>query len=139
MDPRSTRSYRNLLHPIVAMLCARNVRAMISALASAAAAAAAVANMKQNIRSKTLGPRITIDGKIRRNHAQQLVLKTTPICTVYCTVRIPFVYAGLFLPRCSMQAVFPIAEVSVCLSVCHSVNCDKTNESSAEILIPHER
>jgi len=24
-------------------------------------------------------------------------------------------------------------------SVCHSVNCDKTNESSAEILIPHER
>jgi len=44
-----------------------------------------------------------------------------------------------FLPRCSMQPVFPIAKVSVCLSVCHSVNCDKTNESSAEILIPHER
>ena len=37
-----------------------------------------------------------------------------------------------------MQAVLPIAKVSVCLSVCHSVNCDKTNESSAEILIPHE-
>ena len=48
-----------------------------------------------------------------------------------------------FLPRCSMQPVFPIAMVSVCPSVCpsvcHSVNCDKTNESSAEILIPHER
>ena len=47
------------------------------------------------------------------------------------------------LPRCSMQAVSPTANVSVCpsvcLSVCHSVNCDKTNESSAEILIPHER
>ena len=29
--------------------------------------------------------------------------------------------------------------MSVRPSVCHSVNCDKTNESSAEILIPHER
>ena len=29
--------------------------------------------------------------------------------------------------------------LSVRPSVCHSVNCDKTNESSAEILIPHER
>ena len=29
--------------------------------------------------------------------------------------------------------------LSVCLSVCHSLNCDKTNESSADILIPHEK
>jgi len=28
---------------------------------------------------------------------------------------------------------------SVRLSVCHNMNCDKTNESSAEILIPHKR
>ena len=38
-----------------------------------------------------------------------------------------------------MQVVFPIAKVYVCPSVCHSVNCDKMNESSAEILITHER
>ena len=52
--------------------------------------------------------------------------------------------SGQFLPRCIVcNAVLPIAKVSVCLSVClsvcHGVNCDKTNESSAEILIPHER
>jgi len=40
------------------------------------------------------------------------------------------------------NAVFPIAKVSVCPSVCLSitrVNCDKTNESPAEILIPYEK
>ena len=47
------------------------------------------------------------------------------------------------------RAVFPIAKVSVCPSVRRvrlsvrpsvtRVNCDKTNESSAEILIPYER
>ena len=36
------------------------------------------------------------------------------------------------------NAVFPILKVSVCQSVT-CVNCDKMNESSAEILIPHER
>jgi len=34
------------------------------------------------------------------------------------------------------RAVFPTAKVSVCPSVTR-VNCDKTNESSAEILIPY--
>ena len=41
-----------------------------------------------------------------------------------------------------MHAVFPMAKVSVCLSVPPSVtrvNCDKMNESSADILIPCER
>ena len=46
----------------------------------------------------------------------------------YCTL----------LPRCSMQAVFLTAKVSVRLSVTR-MNCDKRNESSAEIFIPHER
>ena len=36
------------------------------------------------------------------------------------------------------RAVFPTAKVSVRLSVTR-MNCDKTNESSAEILIPYER
>jgi len=39
-----------------------------------------------------------------------------------------------FLPRCSMQPVFPIAKVSVRLSVRlsvrHSVKCDKTKAPS---------
>jgi len=42
------------------------------------------------------------------------------------------------LPRYSIQAVFLTAKVSVCLSVTR-VNCNKTNLSSAEILITHER
>ena len=63
----------------------------------------------------------------------------------------PWGHMTQFLPRCNVcNAVFLIAKVSVCLSVCLSVlpsvrlsvtrvNCDKTNESSAEILIPYER
>ena len=44
-----------------------------------------------------------------------------------------------FLPRCIVcNAVFPMAKVSVRLSVTR-VNCDKTNESSADILTPYER
>ena len=61
---------------------------------------------------------------------------------VYQTFQIE---SGLFnfLPRCIVRnVVFLIVELSVCLSVRPSVtrvNCDKTNESSADILIPYER
>jgi len=58
-------------------------------------------------------------------------------------------FAAHFLPAKSIftalhtcRAVFPTAKVFVCLSVRLSVthvNCDKTNESSAEILITYER
>ena len=48
-------------------------------------------------------------------------------------------FVSIFTALHVCRAVFPIAMVSVRPSVCHSVNCDKKNESSAEILIPHER
>ena len=44
-----------------------------------------------------------------------------------------------FLPRCSMQLVFPIAKVSVCPSVFHSVNCDKTKAPSEKSSIMTNR
>jgi len=64
---------------------------------------------------------------------------TTNITLHKCHCVVPFViFTALHISR----AVFPTANVSVRLSVCLSVtrvNCDKTNESSAEILIPYER
>ena len=69
------------------------------------------------------------------------VLRYNAVCVSVYTTRYSvyvqsdsFVFTALHICR----AVFPIAKVSVRLSVT-CVNCDKTNESSAEILIPHER
>jgi len=54
----------------------------------------------------------------------------------------PIFQLSFFLPRCIYAGGLSDRK-RVCLSVrpsvCHSVNCDKTNESSAEILTPHER
>ena len=43
-----------------------------------------------------------------------------------------------FYHTAAMQARFSYEHPSVCLSV-KRVNCDKTNDSSADILIPYER
>ena len=72
------------------------------------------------------------------------ILKNFPACLVYLMhvfltrVSVDF-YRAAVCSRSFRSRRCLSVRPSVCLSVCHSVNCDKTNESSAEILIPHER
>ena len=64
----------------------------------------------------------------------------TKCCSVYTVLGLSLFCYILFLPRCIYAG--RSFRSQRCPSVCLSdtrVNCDKTNESSAEILIPYER
>jgi len=64
------------------------------------------------------------------------------VYSAWCLIHVLATWCAQFLPRCIYAGWSLLRKRSVRLSVRLSVtreNCDKTNESSAEILIPYER